>query len=377
MPAKKKAPAKEPVKDVKTASNGFKARFDGMMKKTGGQVLANRKETYIDFKDPHTGKDLLALQWLLGCRGLPSAVTMHLSGAQASGKSSFLAYLYGMGLLAGGWVQHQETERAELDNNRLHALGCNPDYIGLEYPNGANDFQVQFKKWCNYAREEGSGYPVMCGLDSVSQLTNREVGDDGMKDGKDKPGEHSKFFSEFFRDHVNWMHKVDARFIAVSQVKSKIGTMPGQKTKTCLAEKPFAFGATWQLEFAAMSTGDSDKGIAKKVQIRCEKSKRSGNQGLDIAPKLYRSNDPAGRGWDWSQCTAKLLTGSYSPFPKGTYSSASGYYKYDPICPDGKGHSAEDFVNIILDDEMILNDIRNAWRIQGYGLPFETEWRSQ
>lgn len=355
----------------------FSALFSAHLKKSeDGLRLSDANSTsYIDFIDPVTGRANLALEWLMGCRGWPSATAIQVRGPQHAGKSSLLYYFYGMALVEGCWILHNETEQAALAPQRINTIGTDPDTIKLSTPNGIPDFLEQYKNWPSETRkvDPDDKYPRIIGLDSISNLTDKEVNmATGAKD-KDTPGEHARLFSKFFRDTTNFSRANNMRFICTGQFKSKIGTMPGQDKNTVLAGNPVGFGATWVFD-VSIGKGD-DAGTFKNVYITCKKSKMSAHSGAKLNARLFTTTD---RAWDFDKTIADLLVSSYSPFAPGTYKKAGQYYYYDPINKKGnKGRVCEDFLDQIYSNEEMLKDIRNTWNVKGYDLPFEKQYREK
>jgi len=361
--------------EAKKKSDAFSALFSAHLKKSedGLRLSDANSNTYIDFIDPTTKRPNLALEWLMGCRGWPSAASIQIRGPQHASKSSLLYYFYGMALIDGCWIKHGETEQAALTPQRISKIGANPDLIKLSNPNGIPDFVKQYKDWPNETRKVDAKdqYPRIMGLDSVSNLSDKEVNmSTGDKD-RDTPGEHARLFSKFLRDTTNFSRANNMRFACTGQFKSKIGTMPGQDKNTTLAGNPLGFGATWVLDLSA-GKGD-DAGTFKNIYISCKKSKMSAHSGAKITARLYTTPHKA---WCFDRTIADLLTSTYSPFTPGSFKKAGQYYYYDPINKKGgKGRVVEDFLEQIYAKEEILNDIRNTWQVKGFGLPFESEYR--
>jgi len=333
---------------------------------------AHKLWKYCDFLDitRGTARPCIALEWLFGTRGTMNGRILKLDAEEATGKSSFLYLLYGMFLAGGGaFVYNNETERAVMPPDRIAHLGCDPHKLMIYRPAGVVDCLDQITKTVVMLRDvdKADQYPIIVGIDSVSALANQgldlETGE-VSEGGSGAVGFHSRKFSEFFRNQLDYFEARNVHILCTGQIKDKISTMPGvPSSKTTIADGAFKYHASWIVRMTHSNVTGED---AELVTLRTTKNKLA-PKGRELKFKLYRDT----RGWDLTSATANLLTASYAPLPE--FKAGGGYFSH-PELNGGKNLRCEDFVDAFYANTDLVQRCREAWKIRGFGFKFEDDF---
>ena len=334
------------------------------------------KEDYVDFVDitSKSPRPCILLEYLFSTRGLSTGRVVKIDAEEATGKSSLLYLLYGGAQRGvGAYILNHETERALMPPDRIARLGCDPSKLMLYRPGDLDDCLKSSKQFVLNVRQmldKPMAYPIFIGIDSVSSVAGTEcdpvTGEPLDAKGKGL-GYHARRFSEFFRDELGFLAANRVVLLGTGQSKTGFNTLPGGRQmasgKTALAEGTFKFHSSWII---SMKRQNSEKPGGEFIVCTSAKNKM-GPKRREIKLLLY--NDE--RCWDFAFGTASLLFSTMSPFDaKDKWTSNAGRYTHARV---GKGSSlcAEDFVDAFYQNEELVMQCREAWKVRGFGLPFE------
>lgn len=331
---------------------------------------------YLDFADLSGGqkRPCLLFEFLFGTRGMMPGRVCKLDAEEATGKSSMLYLLYGMFVANGAFVINYETERSEMPPDRAaHLMRYAPNKVLQYKPGDVEDCLDHIKKELIELRtnlDPECRIPIVVGIDSVSALGGGgglDADTIEIAENKGGIGSHSRKFSEFFRDNLDFMEAKNVILLATGQLKEKFSKMPGLPGgKTTIAEGTFKFHSSWVARMSRASM-PQDKGDGDVITVKITKNK--------LAPKrtgtldLYRDS----RCWDLTRTTVQLLFSSFSPFKPGTFSGSGGWYKHEEINKGKALHDAE-FLNELYGNQDLLMRCREAWQVRGFGFRFEDDF---
>lgn len=92
-----------------------------------------RNQKWIPMIDPYSGRPCIALEWMLGSRGIPVGRLAQLRASFSAGKSSFLYYVYACATYGRSeedvkaWIGHIETEGAPNPPDYIARFGVDPE----------------------------------------------------------------------------------------------------------------------------------------------------------------------------------------------------------------------------------------------------------
>jgi RecA/RadA recombinase len=333
---------------------------------------------YLDFQDPKTGTACLPLEYMFGTRGLIAGRLTNMVALEAVGKTSRVVMFIGMfQRTADTYTLYAETEETPLPPDRLEELGANPySILMLDPPSMESclDSMTDTVKSIRNEVDPEMHHPIVACIDSVSSLAEKETDvETGEESGNNGTAQHSRQFSKFFRNKLNYFKHNNVCLFTTNQEKEVIGSGFGFTNETShMAKKPIRYHASWDFDLINIR----DKEIVKDpvneqcIRIRCTKNKLA-PKGRAIDIMMYRDE----RGWDFTKANRDLLFGSNTPFEPGTFSSGSGFYRHDRIqSKTGKGVPFDEFITRFYEDEELLMQCRERLKIRGYGFPFEARF---
>jgi RecA/RadA recombinase len=341
---------------------------------------------YVDFIDLGKDRPCLPLEWLHGTRGFLCGRVVKYDSNEQAGKSSIILMNVGMAQRTTGvWSSLWETEKTVPPPDYIYSLGCDPKYLLIAKPDTVDacvNEMVDFVKTVRLGIDPDKNHPIIVGVDSVSGLGADDLETD-EKDKKSKAGLgfHAREFSKFFREKFKLFDRDDVILFATAQVKASIetGSLPGMggggKKTASLADKPFAYHASWRIKLYHTRLKDSDgRDLGEMITMYTEKNKL-GPKGRSVKVLLRNKTDvPDGQPvWDFTQANIDLLFGPNCPFEPDEYKSAGGWYSHTAL-NDGKSMHKEDFVNKFYENEELLMRCREKLRIRGFGFKFETDY---
>jgi len=358
---------------------------------------------YIDFINPRQKVPCLALEWLVGCRGLLAGRIINLRAKPGTGKSAFMWLMYACGQRTPGksWCYHIESEATPPPDDFIAQMGCDPRELTIDHPGslencfekldtviatvrggfgGALDPDTgrQRKTTFTAPLDKNLVSPIVVGIDSFSALgidtrTNQDVLDLRKTSSL---GEHARKMAEYLRDRSERFKASQVLLMLASQEKAKIKTggpmqQHGGPDVTSLGESPIAFHATWCLDLAIHAYRNKEgEEIGDRITLRSTKNKLSPKHRV-VDLYLVRN-----KGFDLLHADAEfLLLHSASPL-KGRANRTSAGVKC-PELGDKTFKSDEDFLMAVYGNAEFLRGIRETMRIRGFGFKFETDYMAE
>jgi len=342
---------------------------------------------YIDFNDLAKKRPCLPLEWLYGTRGFLVGRVIKYSSNEAAGKSSVMLMNVGMAQAAGGvWPCIWETEKVLPPPDYVYSLGCNPDNLLLKAPNTIDECLKDIPEFIKAMRtdvDKEKKYPIFIGIDSVSGLGIDALDiAEGSEKSKQSLGYHARQFSKFFREKFKLCEREDAVLFATAQIKANIetGGMPGMRPRgggkktSSIAEAPFAYHASWIIKlYHKQATAQDGRVLGELITMFTEKNKLAPHNRLINVLMRKPEELPAGEAvWDFTQATADLLFGPFCPFADGEASRGGGWYRH--VALGDTSYRLDDFLDAFYANEELLMQVREKFRIRGFGFKFEADY---
>ena len=358
---------------------------------------------YIDFCNPMYKLPCIALEWEFGGRGLLAGRIVRLLAKYGVGKSAFMWLMYACGQQPhlSSFCYHIETEGAPPPPDFIASFGCNPQDLAMQQPRslencfelideaiasirggfgGSIDPETGRKKKTAYTEpiDKDMVSPIVAGVDSFSGLgLEARVQEDVLHLQKSNAmAEHSRKVAEYLRDRSDRFKSTQTLIMLAAQEKVKIKTGPtagwGGPESTSLGDSPIGFHATYCIEMSAYKYTDKDTGadIGSRIMVYTEKNK--------LSPKhrtieLYLVRD---KGFDLIHTDAEFLIKHQASPLKGVAERTAHGIKC-PALSDKSFKSEEEFVRAFYANTDLLQTMREAMRIRGYGFDFETKYYGQ
>lgn len=214
----------------------------------------------------------LALNYVIGRRGLPLGRVSEIAGRPGSGKSSIVASIIGAAQKSGAVCILNDTEHS-YSPDWSRRFQVNPEtLILLEPPNLEKVFDYTTSA-VKQIREEQSEIPVFIAVDSVSASpTSAELEQEDSSASKQR-AEHAKIISQGLRKLTNLIWDQNVSLLFVSQLKDNPGGGYGS-TKSKLGGSAIEFHSGLQLEVSRTSfKKEKEKTIGITIQVKCIKNK--------------------------------------------------------------------------------------------------------
>lgn len=234
--------------------------------------------------------------YVLGCGGWPIGRVVELFGDEGAGKSSLAYSALASVQREGGIGILIDTEQALSEDRMLDVFGVDPEKLLLLQPDHIEGMFAQLEEALSLHDPETDG-PVVVVWDSVAATQTEKTFKDGL-DAKAGVAELARIMSTKLQAVIQMAPKHRMCFIAVNQVREKIGVMFGDPTTTP-GGRALKFYASVRLK---MNAGASIKG-----------SKEGQNEGRHVYIKAiknklaapYRTSEVRyyyAKGWDeiWS-----------------------------------------------------------------------------
>ena len=355
---------------------------------------------YIDFFNAAQNYPCIALEWLLGCKGLLAGRVLQLRAKYSKGKSSFMYYMYAAAQRnAGAYCFHVETEGAIAPPDYIYSFGCDPDELVIaEHNSLENCFEsideiiATIRGGFGGSKSAATGrwsktkydnpldaqmeYPIVLGIDSFSALGLDDQVREDVADLTSTPGlaAHSRKVRDYLRRRTQRFKQVQALCMLTSHETASINTgggMGGPK-KSALAQEAIGIHATYIIDVTASPWKDKDTGerIGDIITLKTEKNK--------MAPR-YRQVQLYLR-WNYGFDTIKTDTEFLTKHTASPVAEGSKRHSHGIVCPavmgDQYAKSEQDFIEAYYGNEDLVMANREALRIRGYGFDFEEKYKS-
>ena len=374
-------------------STSAEAVTSGLQKLMPNLVLCrdNMSEwSYIDFCDPKTGMPCLPMEYLMGMRGFLVGRVLKWEADEGVGKSSLSLLAFGMGQRRhDAWCLQLETEDAEMPENRIAELSCDPSKT---WRNPTTELVQCFEEMNTFTKAIRTTYdaakarPIMLVVDSISNLAENELDDekeanagktllDTVDFNKNQPGKHARFLSTWFRNGGTAMLKErKAMLMLVGQLKQTIpmGAMQyAPPEKRTLGGSAINFHSSFRVLVQASKLLENERQVGDTVTMYTEKNK--------VAPRRRRISFDLYTigGWDLSTGLVGCLKSAYDAHgqPLFQLKADGGWYEF-PLLSDKKMRG-RDMAEKLYANADLLMKIREDMRIYGYGFAFEKDYSIQ
>lgn len=340
--------------------------------------------TYIDFIDPYTKYPCLQFEYLFGARGFLTGRILKWEADEGDGKSSLSYLSFGMGQCSSNAMcMLEESERAQLADDRVAELGCDPAGLLVNKVTMLNDCLTHIDLFSRDIREldPERNTPLMVCIDSLSGLSALEEEkkiEEALADvGRvNNMGKHARTLSGWFRDGATAMIEKEKMFLTfVGQLKQKISTGFGGfggPEKSTLGGAAVNFHASFIVHLSGARLVYKEQHIGTRITMRCTKNKiAEGNRSIKI--NMYKQG-----GFRLGETLAKFLTDVRCGAKKdqkvcNITGGAGGWYSWPELCANK--FQSKDLPGILYDPKNIdvLMGLREKLRIRGFGFKFETD----
>lgn len=172
----------------------------------------------------------IALDAIMGGRGIPTGRLVELFGEPSSGKSLIAAQIAACAQSQGVLVGYADTESA-VSMALFSKLGVDTSAMLYTSPNSIEDIFAFFEACVEARNKVNADMPLLLIWDSVAaSSTNYEMEN---AYGKATMGQHAKMLSQGLRKFVRVISKQQIALLFLNQIRDKIGVMFGDKTTTC------------------------------------------------------------------------------------------------------------------------------------------------
>lgn len=369
---------------------------------------------YIDFKDPFTGLPSIAQEYMLGARGFKTGTVNQLRALWSKGKSSYCYLQYAAGFQDQEAICfHLETEGAGMPPDRVASFGIPPDAIATanvysfeDCVSTVDDFICRIRGGFGGTKgdtgrmtktkytdpfDADMKYPIMIGIDSVSQLGKEAEQDEDILDisKSSSIAEMAKNVRKWLRSRAGRFKQTQCCVFLTSHETQKIETgfnarfaaMQGPQ-KTSMAGDAFGMADSVGIDFSSAKWRDPRTKVELGSEIKLHVFKNKlGWDGRKIS--LFLEKDG---GWDLVHSDVDFLVDN----PMSPFKVASGVFDIneDGIrrtpqgirCPLLSNKSYRDEAEFIADfyaNRDLVDHIRDGMRIRGYGLPHETRYKDR
>jgi hypothetical protein len=360
---------------------------------------------YVDFVNPTAQLPCIALEWLLGCRGLLAGRILQLRATYSKGKSSFMFLTYAAAqLMSDAFCYHVETEGAAAPPDYIASFGCDPDNLVMDELSSLEECLGRLDEVIAQVRGGFGGsvnpatgktlktkytdpldpdmnMPIVAGIDSLSSLGLMDNVDEDIADLTKRPqiSGHSLKLRDYFRRRSARFKQTQTLLMLTSHETAKIET--GKRTfggpkKTSLAQEAIGIHATYILDVAAKKYTDKDSG----VQLGDIVTLTTGKNKLSPKNRILDTYLVWNKGFDLVKTDVEfLLNHGASPFTKDElYRHSRGRLGSGITCKplsDKAFASDEEFLRAFYNNQDLVMSIREKMRIRGCGFDFETKYK--
>jgi len=240
--------------------NKLKKEMPSLIKKYGDQIITVDNKMN-DVEVIPTGSLLLDIA--LGIGGYPKSRVVEIFGPEASGKSTLCLHAIAECQKLGGICAYIDSEHA-LDPEYAKNLGVNLEDLFISQPDSAEDS-------LNIANDLISqGVFSLVILDSIAAMVPRQELEGEI--GDSKMGVIARLMSQALRKIVPNISNNNCCFIAVNQIRNKIGVMYGSPITTPGGEA-MKFASSIRLDVSKTLLKDGDDIYGNKTKIKVIKNK--------------------------------------------------------------------------------------------------------
>lgn len=405
-----------PRKKLNDQLSGMEAICAKMSEKFGVQAetleQASKSISYLTFMDPHTGLPSIAHEYLIGAAGFRNGTVVQLRGLGGTGKSALcmLEYASANRAFPRAFCAHIETEGALMTAGRGGSFAIHPKNVAVS--KGLNSFEkcaefvdtfrcvirggdpkgtvndlgrksaTKFK--VEDAEDPECKYPILIGIDSLSALGKDDNVHTDISD-MSKTQQISWLtvkIREWGRQRASiWQQQNVTLFLTTHETQAfDIGkkSYTGPKKSSVAGEAIKMFDTTG-IDFTANDWKGPDGTVVGKIIGLKTFKNRMVREGRRIG--MYLSD---AHGFDMIHTDATFLMSEFGPFKTKGFGYVNSECKRDAwgiYCPavlgEKKTKSEEEFVRAFYEKTDLLMDVRNQYRVCGYGLPHESMYENE
>jgi hypothetical protein len=303
------------------------------------------------------------------------------------GKSSLSLLAFGIGQKSrDAFCLQQETEDAEMPENRIAELSCDP---AKTWRNPVTELVKCFDEINSFTRairtthDPGKTRPIMIVVDSISNLAENEMDEEALKKdadaslldqvdfSKNQPGKHARFLSTWFRNGgTSLLRANNVMLMLVGQLKQSIpmGAMQyAPPEKRTLGGNAINFHSSFRVQVQASKLLENNKHVGDTVTMYTEKNK--------VAPRRRRVSFDLYTigGFDLMSGVIGSLTSAYGPHGEKMFDITSAGGRFTWLELHDKGLYAKDLAEKLYSNQDLLMSVRERMRIYGYGFAFEKD----
>lgn len=369
-----------------------------------------RNQKWIPMIDPYSGRPCIALEWMLGSRGIPVGRLAQLRASFSAGKSSFLYYVYACATYGRSeedvkaWIGHIETEGAPNPPDYIARFGVDPEAFLCMTANSLGSVFTTLDSFLCSVRggfggsigdtgrvrktvytnplDKENRFPIILGVDSFSALGDqKEASQDVLDINKSQAMAYiSRELRRYLRERQQRYSRADATLFVTSLETAKVAQGPAKfagPQKSALAQEALGGAISLGIDVSDRKWNDSGTTKGSVQSMKTFKNK--------FAPR-YRPVDLFRKdlgGYDIVETDVNFfLTHPASPFAAGgVFNKEGGRVIWRDVggihCPmlRDKGYKDKsEFLEDIYGNEDILLTIMDSLRIRGYNLDFETKF---
>jgi len=245
--------------DEKSKRAALELATSGIRKKYGiGSIMRLGADYRVQYEVISTGS--LALDYALGCGGLPRGRIVEVYGPESSGKTTLALTLIANAQKNRGVAAIIDAEHA-LDPSYARKLGVNLDQLLISQPDcGEQALEI-------VETLVTSGAVDVIVIDSVAALVPRAELEGEM--GDSHVGLHARLMSQALRKLTAVVARANCLVIFINQIREKIGVMFGSP-ETTTGGRALKFYSSVRLDIrktTALKNGDEAFGTRVKVKV--------------------------------------------------------------------------------------------------------------
>lgn len=212
----------------------------------------------------------LPLNVILG-QGLPGKRIIEIAGTEGSGKSTLLMFLLAGAQKDGFYTLIYEPESSNCID-RMNELGIDTSEIIIIEGEYLEEFLENTKFIVEKIKRKDPEAKFVIGWDSLATTDAKEIFESGFGEGR--LAAMARAMSQNFGRFNRFIQKNDVIFIAINQLRDKVGVMYGEKDTTP-GGRTLRFYACIRLKTRFMCRVKNDEGdiIGIRTKITCIKNK--------------------------------------------------------------------------------------------------------
>jgi len=357
------------------------------------------KSTQVAFSKKYTNSDTLLerasdikpvtgieinnplLEYVLDRRFIAFGRAYLIYGRKGCSKTTLFYELVKIFQKQGGYAFLNESEHA-LDLEYAKKQGVDLDRLFVSHPESLEQAFFNIKVQIDNLNKLPDGTPVLIGLDSIAGCCSEYESDDKLAFGQTKVGDHARICSQFYRRIENRLADENAIFVAMNQLKTKIGAQPGAEDALIGGEAQL-FHSTYHWKMARTSdlVKEDEHGAKRKIGSKHKITGKRNKLGREGNSQCVEFDLYIDGGIDWFSPLVTKLSKDY----KGLVGASGAYYRWkgEPFTyttDDGgeaviedKNYRAHELGRMIMTSPQAQDVIREVFGVPNLPAPDEVE----